>query len=702
MLYWGFDFGDGESTVARVDGGSRQTPEVVEIDGKKVVITAWAVMKNGEIRIGENAARSAASSLRSAARFKSRFLDPQSDAPGLIRDFSAKILETLRSSGELTGGENSNCFYIGCPAGWDREARERYRGIFVNLGCPAPQVISESRAVMVGAVQSNSVRDYVDLRSKSVLVVDIGSSTTDFAYIHKGRETEIRTGGEVALGGGVMDEVLLEACVDASPDAAGLRRVFAESEAWRVDCELHARRLKEAYYSDPASWEETECRDARLISYDEPLLLDLYMDAAMAKRLTDRPCRQLGGRSFREVFCAGLREVRSNIGEAQPELLFLTGGVSRMAEIRDWCREVFPAAVVYSDREPEFSVARGLAWCGHIDDELRRFRAEVDRLIDSELVEKTVSDALPALYEGTMDNLLDPILRRAVKPVLIDWRDGRIETLAGMEKALQEKIKVYLYSEEAKGYLFRPVREWMRRVSEELEGHTAEICRNYHVPAHSLEISSSLSAADLHILEKVDAGDVLAGDGLAGAAVLVESIVSVLIGLLCGGGGVALIAEGPIGIVAGIVISIVVLSAGHVLGKKVVDQKLMEANLPLAVRRMALARSLPKLEPPELSLPNPLKKVKQAAEPEALPAAEPEAERPKLRLLPRLRWADEADIPEKRMKTIRNKISANYRKKLSDPEGTELRELNRKMCGEISDQIEQRLKELAEQVEIPL
>ena len=52
---------------------------------------------------------------------------------------------------------------------------------------------------MVGAIQSNSVRDYVDLRSKSVLVIDIGSSTTDFAYINKGRETEIHTGGEVSL-----------------------------------------------------------------------------------------------------------------------------------------------------------------------------------------------------------------------------------------------------------------------------------------------------------------------------------------------------------------------------------------------------------------------------------------------------------------------------------------------------------------------
>ena len=58
MQYWGFDLGDGESAVARVGSGENRVPEIVDIDGKKVVITVWAVMPNGEVRIGDNAARS--------------------------------------------------------------------------------------------------------------------------------------------------------------------------------------------------------------------------------------------------------------------------------------------------------------------------------------------------------------------------------------------------------------------------------------------------------------------------------------------------------------------------------------------------------------------------------------------------------------------------------------------------------------------
>ena len=87
MQYWGFDLGDGESTLARVSSEGKSYPEIVEVEGNKVIITVWAIMRDGEVRIGDNAARSAAAAVRSAARFKRRFLNAQSDSAALIRDF---------------------------------------------------------------------------------------------------------------------------------------------------------------------------------------------------------------------------------------------------------------------------------------------------------------------------------------------------------------------------------------------------------------------------------------------------------------------------------------------------------------------------------------------------------------------------------------------------------------------------------------
>ncbi|MER2235277.1 MAG: hypothetical protein ABS901_02935 [Candidatus Limivicinus sp.] len=703
MYYWGFDLGDGESTLARVGSEGKNVPEIIEVDGKKVTITVWAVMRSGEVRIGENAARSASAAVRSAARFKRRFLDAQSDSAALIRDFSARVFESLRGSGALTGGEKSNSVYVGCPAGWDFDARERYQRIFETIGFPSPKVVSESRAVMVGAIQSNSVRDHIDLRSKSVLVIDIGSSTTDFAYINKGKEAEIRTGGEVALGGGVMDEVLLDACIAASPNAAALRRVMDESESWRVDCELHARKLKEQYYSKPADEHgRPACSDSLMITYDEPLILDLVMNSKTAELLTEKPCPQLNGKSFRKVFCAGLKEVRESIGEQLPELLFLTGGVSRMEEIRTWCQEIFPEAVIYTDREPEFSVARGLAWCGRIDHELMCFREDVDKLISSNIVETIVSEHLTDLYLSALNELLDPLLDQAVKPVLLDWRSGKIERIKDMEAALQERIKVYLYSEQAKAVLYRPVADWIQTISDELEQYTSEICRRYHVPDRSLEISSVLNASDFHILERLEARDVLSGDTLTWTAVFVESIISILIAMICGGSGVVLISEGPVGMLIGFILSFLILIVSHAMGKKAIDEKLMNANLPLAIRRLALSNALPHIDMPNWGLTDSLKnssvgKIFSDSEEES--SAAPEKPR---RLLPRLTWSEPGGISERRMQTIRSKIRQNCEKLLKDQDNEDLAALNKRMSRDISAQIESRLKELAEQVEIPL
>ncbi|MBQ8076457.1 MAG: hypothetical protein IJ237_10830 [Oscillospiraceae bacterium] len=702
MQYWGFDLGDGESAVARTGTAARGYPEIVRVEGNKVTITVWAVMKNGEVRIGDAAARSASSAVRSAARFKRRFLDTGSDSAALVRDFSARVFESLRESGALTGGEKSNIVYIGCPAGWDSEARMRYQRIFETLGFPSPKVVSESRAVMVGAIQSNAVQDYVDLRSHSVLVIDIGSSTTDFAYILKGRETEIRTGGEVALGGGIMDEVLLDACVDASPNRDAIRNVFRESESWRVECELHARRLKEKYYSLPQEERiPEECSEALLLTYDEPLLLDLFLDENVSQRLTEKPCSQLGGKSFHEEFCNGLQQVRESIGDVLPELLFLTGGVSRMDCIRTWCEEIFPEAVLYVDQEPEFSVARGLAWCGKIDDELLHFRADVDQLIASNTVEEIVSRHLTELYRTSLEHLIDPLLEHAVKPVLLDWQSGKIKRLSDMETVLQDKIRVYLYSENAKSCLYQPVSEWLLQISDELEQYTSEICRRYHVPDRSLGISSRLTASDFSILEKIDAMDILSGDSLTWTAVFVESIISILVAMLCGGSGVVLISEGPVGMLIGFILSFLVLVLSHVMGKKAIDEKLMNADLPIGIRKIALSNILPQIELPREGLTGALKHSKLGRLLSSEETA-PDEQKQKFHLLPKIRPANSREISDRRMQAIRNRILANYEKILDNADSSELSALNERMKKDIAEQIEERLKELAEQVEIPL
>ena len=577
--FFGFDLGDAESAISRLDRQEQRDPEILKVCGEKSFISAYAMMKDGELVIGEKACYLADAAKRKL-RFKSGFLTKPESA-GDIRSFAAGVLGELYGSGELVKNEDC-CFYIGCPAGWDRNAREQYREIFERVGYPPARIVSESRAALVSACQSRHLQVGQDILSKPVLVVDIGSSTTDFAYITNGREVEMQTAGEVALGGGIMDEILLEEAVHASSAESRIRAVFNESEAWKNYCEFAARRLKEKYFSDEEYWKEHECRESVIISCRGTLKLTLKLNPAIADRLLNKPVEKLGRHSFYEMFVNSLREVRKNINGQMPELLFLTGGVSRLPMIRRWCQEVFEEAVVISGAEPEFSVSRGLASCGRIDEELREFRRDLETLKASSKVENIVREHIGDLYREIVATLVDPILEEVAVPVFEQWRDGEIRRLSDTDEVMRRRVEEFLHSDEARELLSGPVTKWMKPVADELEEYTVPICVKHQVPYTALSLNSYFSASDIDI--RIDAKNIFAVEEVTW---MIDSIISILVGLICGGSGIALVSGGMSGIAAGILLSLLVL----ILGKEKMENALLDADLPRLLRRMVSARS---------------------------------------------------------------------------------------------------------------
>lgn len=632
--YYGFDLGDAESAVSYLNKKDVTVPRVLTVREEKSFVTAYARLRTGELIIGEAACYNP-DAIERKIRFKSRFLTDTA-ARRDIKSFAAGVLGELYMSGSLVKNEDC-CFYIGCPAGWDRTARETYRELFEDAGYPPVRIISESRAALVSACQSRHFQVGYDILSKPVLVVDIGSSTTDFAYIMGGREVELQTAGEVALGGGIMDEVLLETSVKASVRADRIREIFELSPPWKSYCEFAARRLKEKYFGDEEYWKENACRQSVIISYEKPIRLPLVMDAKTADHILNGKVPQLGGKSFREVFMASLKEVRQKIQGELPELVFLTGGVSKLPAIRDWCREVFPESIVITGAEPEFSVCRGLAWSGRIDEELREFKAEIRELVGSSTVERIVAQHIDDLYHKTVDTLVQPILENAAMPVFDRWRNGEIERLADINKEMEKEIENYLHTEEVQEMLVGPITQWLKPVSYDIEEYTMPICIRHGVPYKALSLSSYLSITDLDI--KVDAKDVFAVEELTW---MIDTIISILVGLLCGGSGVALISGGISGIVAGAMLSLMIL----ILGKEKMEEAVMNMVIP----------------------------------------------RPMRKLVPRGHFMS-------RMEKISDEVRGSFYKSLEKDKNEEI---TKRLVDEISQQIEQCLMRMAEVVEIPL
>lgn len=573
--FFGFDLGDAESAIARLVKEEQNVPEMLTVVGEQSFITAYAQLNSGELIVGEKACY-ADNVIKRKLRFKSRFLSDRSSAQD-VRSFAAGVLGELYGSGDLIKNEECS-FYIGCPAGWDKNAREHYREIFESAGYPPAKIISESRAAMVSACQSKHLQVGVDILSKPVLVVDIGSSTTDFAYIMGGKEVEMQTAGEVVLGGGLMDEILLEESVASS----GLHRkkiqsVFDKSEPWKTYAEFAARRLKEKYYSDEEYWSRNSCQESIVLHYDRPVKLVLKMDAKTADKLVNKKIDKLGRRSWREVFISSLEDVKKNITGAQPELIFLTGGVSKLPAIRDWCSSVFTDSVVISATEPEFSVARGLSYCGRIDEDLKEFKEELDELIASSTIEDIVSKHIPTLYRDAVDTLVGPIVEKVAVPVFDRWRSGEIKRLADTDEVLQSEVAAFLRSDETRELLAGPITSWLRPVIEELESQTVPICIKHRVPYTALSLKSYLNADDIDI--KVDAKNIFAVEEMT---FLIDSIVTAVVAILVATIDLIPFMAGPEGVLIGIIASIVVLF----LGKDKMQETLLSADIPKPMRRL--------------------------------------------------------------------------------------------------------------------
>ncbi|MGX8773884.1 MAG: Hsp70 family protein [Bacillota bacterium] len=573
--FFGFDLGDAESAIARLYKEDQVVPEMITVAGEKSFITAYAQLNSGELLIGEKACYADNVNKR-RIRFKSRFLTDGSSAAD-VKSFAAGVLGQLYGSGDLIKNEETS-IYVGCPAGWNRNAREHYREIFESAGYPPVKIISESRAAMVSACQSKHLQIGVDILSKPVLVVDIGSSTTDFAYIMGGKEVEMQTAGEVMLGGGLMDEILLEESVASSGMfKKKIQSVFDESEPWRAYAEFAARRLKEKYFSDEDYWSRNKCVESIVLHYNLPVKLTLRMDKAIADKLVNKKISKLDGRSFRQVFIESLKDVKNGIDGKQPELIFLTGGVSKLPAIRQWCSEVFKDSVIITATDPEFSVARGLAYCGRIDEDLREFKEDLDKLVHSNTIEDIVSKHLPQLYRDAVDTLVDPIVSRVALPIFEKWRSGEISKLEDTDVILQQDIASFLEEDATRELLAGPITSWLRPVIEELEEYTVPICIKHRVPYTALSLKSYLSVSDIDI--KVDAKELFA---ITEMTILIDSIVTALLAILMSTLSFIPFFADPSGIMVGIITSIVVLF----LGKDKMQEKMLSADIPKPMRKL--------------------------------------------------------------------------------------------------------------------
>ena len=552
----GFDLGHGETAIALAMFGATTEPQVLDIHGTRSLLTAVAQHPSRGILIGDDAfmARNV-NSLRIA--FKSPEVE-RFEVREPIKLFVGKILEILLQDRKITGGD-ATLYFVGCPSGWSALARERYAELLRDAGMRRVTVWPESRAALVYARESGYISQ--DLAEGAILIIDIGSSTTDFTAIQN-LEVRISDFGHNVLGGGLIDKALLERIVAAHPRSAELQKIFADHPVYAAICELECRKVKEMFFSNPGMWSDKPASKTVRIETSVPLYVDVEITPALMEEILKQPLSQLQNRSWRGAFHDALLQARERMQESPPRLVLLTGGASRMGFTSDLCEQVFPHTRVVRGAEPEFAIARGLASAGRIELKTSAFREEIGSVIAAGKTRQAIEESLPRLLDSVAAFLARSLPEAVILPAFQEWQQGRLRTLTDLEQAVQPRAIDWLASPEGKQRLGEIVRLWFSHMLPEVERLTNPICDRYHIPQTVMHLPAMLGIDGLAGVPKgmVDTESVLGG---------VSNFVSVLgtilvTSVLGGGGGIALLTHGPVGALMLIVIGGVTWYVGKV------------------------------------------------------------------------------------------------------------------------------------------
>lgn len=579
MKILGFDLGDGESAVTLLDGESTVEPRVLPLAGRTSMISAVAT-RDGRIVVGEEASV-LAGALDAQVRFKSRYLtDPQAAAS--VRAFAQGVMGLLLAEEPGLMAEVSSTV-VGCPAGWGEGRREQYAALIESAGFPNVRVVPEPRAAFLYARHARGLRIDAELMRESAMVIDIGSSTTDFAYIVDGHQQNLALFGDTNLGGGVLDELILRRAIAQSPDARELARVMEQSPAWRSYCELEARRLKEKYFLSEEKGREGALSAPLTVCYDSTLMLELCLDGAIVDELIHAPALALGGRSFMTCLQDALRAAQEASRERPPKVVILTGGASRMAFFREACQQAFPGSVMVVCPEPECSIARGLAYAGRVDERLSVFRGEVASIARGERLGALVDERVHELYAPMASALFETARESAIKSVRL-WRRGGVRTIDELDTLMQKEIAKAFAGEAGQARIEDVLRDWLADLMQRLEGELTALCMRCGVPPERMSLSGTSVDAGLSGV-KLSLMDAMGMDVLSGLMGVVLAVVGASLG---GGGGLALVSAGPVGMAAGAAAGVLLA----LVGKAGMEKAIRRADLPRFVRQLVTDKAI--------------------------------------------------------------------------------------------------------------
>ncbi len=567
------DFGTTNTYVTKCPG-DREDPVGVDFgDGRDGLATAILYRENQPPLIGNVAleefgdAGAARARYRIHAQFKPD-LAASAAARGYARDFLIALLDCARKQNKDIAPEQRQVIF-GVPSEAPEAYREVLRTVAREAGFGTVKTVDEPKGALYFHLQRKDISPVEALTG--ALVVDFGGGTCDFALLGGGEV--LHSWGDMHLGGRLFDDLFYQWFIEQNPGAIkAMREEAAEFFVLAIRCRELKEKFSLAMALDPAqsfrkavgefgrlsdtTWEGFL---ARARCYRPSATFAAYLQA-----VNPQAHQQLQGgdqgRDLLEWFRQTLRQGLAHDRVRGQELacVILTGGSSSWPFVASILGEELgqlhrAPRLVHSDR-PYVTVSQGLATVPALQ---RRLAATQEALraglpgFVSERIGPLIERRLAAAGEQIGELVAVGLFDTRIKPVLLHFR-----TAGGSVAALKTQLA-------GAAAAFAPeigasVKTQIARVLSGIAADSTELMRAWY-RGHRLTVRQGLDHAgmptDLGAGLRIADPDVY-GEISEVVLGLSATIVAVVVTLISGGTGTALIATGPIGHLVGAVLGL--------------------------------------------------------------------------------------------------------------------------------------------------
>jgi hypothetical protein len=502
----GIDIGHAETAACRAIVGDPRDPDIVElVPGQRAIPTAVALRADGSVMIGSEAVLSK-DGRELALAFKSPDFGDER-ARTATKRLVAGILQRLQALGHVSE-RTATEFMIGVPSRWSELARLQYMDLMKQAGLGNVQAISESRAALLGAGIP------YDRARSNVLIVDVGSSTTDLTYV---RELSVQADaltelGHNGLGGGLIDEALLELMLEKSTERQAIARVFANDPGARLRALYAIRKAKEDYFTNETVYRQQTLISYHVVSIQPRLLLDIEIDQSAMQQVLNQPLTYSHNQnlavpratplSWVQAYRELLSDARSDARLVRFDTIVLTGGASRMGVVQDLTREVFSGAYILVGPEPELAVAKGLAKARRLDHQTAAFSVDAHDTLNEAFIRAAVDRRFPDWQQQVVGIYIER-LKAILVDALLHWRDSTNSqmTLRDMQDQIRDAVARWLEDANTHVAIASCFLEWSNRVLVDLRPTLMSLMERNFIPVAQIDLNPIPPRAGLQSLD---------------------------------------------------------------------------------------------------------------------------------------------------------------------------------------------------------